>query len=219
MKFSCPVCHRPLLPEAINVQTDLALCKACGQVAKLSELPDADFDSAAVSQPPPGVSYQETTGGHVVRATTRHPMAFFMVPFTLVWAGGSMTGLYGTQIATGKFNPLISLFGLPFLAGSVFLTGACLMVVCGQVEVRVSGVEGSVFAGVGPLGWRRRFNLDEVDSIEDSGTRVNYPGSQGASIVMRGRTVLRFGTNLSEPRRYFILNVLRRIKAQRGGKA
>lgn len=219
MKFSCPVCHRPLLPEDINVQTDLALCKACGQVAKLSALANPDFDAAAVSLPPPGVTYSETTGGHVIRATTRHPIAFLLVPFMMVWSGFSLGGIYGSQIWNGRFDFITSLFGLPFLGGTVLFGSIALMAVCGQVEVRVSGVEGSVFAGVGPFGWRRPFNLDEVDAIEDSATKMNYPGSQGASIVLRGSTVLRFGTNLSEPRRYFILNVLRRIKAQRGGKA
>ncbi len=215
MKFTCPNCRQPLLPENINVQTDLALCKACGQVSQLSKLVDADFDPAVLDHPPPGAWYQESMSECIFGATTRSPMAFFLVPFMCVWSGGSLGGIYGTQLVHGKFNLMISLFGIPFLIGTLMFGSIALMSVCGKLEVRIREGLGTVFIGVGRLGWTRRFNLAEVDFIEDSYT----PGSRGSgstSILLRGQSVLRFGSQLTEPRRYFILNVLKRLKAGSG---
>ena len=42
--------------------------------------------------------------GFRLTLSTRSCIAFFLVPFTLFWAGGSLGGIYGTQIAKGEFN-------------------------------------------------------------------------------------------------------------------
>lgn len=55
--------------------------------------------------------------GFEISATTESPIAFFLVPFMLVWSGGSLGGIYGTQIANGHFNLFLSLFGIPFCNG------------------------------------------------------------------------------------------------------
>jgi len=215
VKFYCPTCRQQFLPENINVQTDLALCKACGNVARLSGLVDADVASEILQNVPKGAWYSDTMSGCVVGATTRHPMAFFLVPFMCVWSGFSLGGIYGKQISKGQFNLTNSLFGIPFVLGTLFFGGTALMAVCGKVEVRVDDGEGVVFVGIGRLGWNRRFRLDEINSIEDKVTSFRYPGGQGEAIVLRGKSSLSFGTNLTEPRRYFIRNVLKLLKAQR----
>lgn len=220
MKFNCPVCHQLFSPENINVQTDLALCKACGNVTPLSTLADGEFDADVLQNPPKGTWFHETMSESVVGATTRHPIAFFLVPFMCVWAGGSLGGIYGTQIAKGEFNLMMSLFGLPFLIGSIVFGSIALMAVCGKVEIRIREGAGQIFVGVGPVGWNRSFQLDEVDAIESRPTEyIRHRPSHPASLLLRGGTPLRFGTTLTEPRRHFILSVLRQEKARRGGKA
>lgn len=62
-------------------------------------------------------------------------MALFVVPFTCVWSGISLGGIYGRQVSSGQFDPTSSLFGLPFLIGSVFLIGYCAMTTMGNVEL------------------------------------------------------------------------------------
>jgi len=215
MKFHCPTCALPFYPENLNVQTDLALCKGCGHLARLSELVDADFVADAHRQPPPGAWYRQTMSETVVGATTRHPMAFILVPFMCVWSGGSLGGIYGTQIARGQFSLLQSLFGLPFLAGTILFGSLAVMSVCGKVEVRLRERRGVIFVGVGRLGWKRSVDLDEVDGIREEGTNMNYPGNQGAGIVLQGRKHVRFATNLTETRRNYLLNVLKAIKARK----
>ncbi len=216
MKFTCPNCRAVIPPEGINVQTDLAQCKACGHVEHLSELVDADFDAQVLQSPPPGAWYQQTMAEHVLGATTRSPVAFFLVPFMCVWSGFSLGGIYGTQLMKGQFNLTTSLFGIPFILGSVLFWTVALMAIWGKVEIRLRDQLGTIFVGIGRLGWRRTFNWDDVETITEEGTKMNYPGGQGAGIALSGRTKLVFGSNLNEARRYFILNALKQLKARHG---
>lgn len=216
MKFQCPTCGQPFIAENINIQTDVALCAGCNQISRPSDLVDTDYVPASFNRPPKGAWYRTSMNEIVIGATTRHPMAFFLVPFACVWSGGSMAGIYGTQIKNGSFNWMMSLFGLPFLVGSIFLISATLMAIFGKVEVRLRGRRGTIFVGIGSLGWKRAVNLDEVETITEEGLAGRHSGYQGMGIVLQGRTRLRFATNLNETRRYFVLNALRAIKA---GKA
>jgi hypothetical protein len=213
MKFTCPACRQPFAAENINLHTDLALCTGCGQIARPSELADADFERAELRNPPKGAWYRPSLHEVVIGATTRHPSAFLLVPFMCVWSGFSLGGIYGTQIKNGDFSLLMSLFGLPFLVGSIALGSIALMAVCGKVEVRLRGRAGVIFVGVGPLGWKRAIDLNEIDHITEQAGAMNYPGSQGTGILLQGRTRLRFATNLTEARRYFIFQALKTIKA------
>jgi len=103
-----------------------------------------------VMTPPKGVDLVETMDGFRLTMSTRSCIAIFLVPFTLVWAGGSLGGIYGTQIAKGEFNWMTSLFGLPFLVGSVFLIGLTMMSVAGRTVVELAG--GRFMLRVGALG-------------------------------------------------------------------
>lgn len=215
MKLICPTCAQPFAPENINLHTDLALCTGCDHIARPSELADAGFDRAELGSPPKGAWFRPNVHEIVIGATTRHLSAFLLVPFTCVWAGGALGGIYGMQIRNGQFSLMLSLFGLPFLAGSIALITMTLMAIAGKVEVRLRGRAGVIFVGVGPVGWKRAFNLTEVESIAEEGAAVNYPGGTDGSIVLRGRTRLRFATHLTEARRHFIAQALKAAKAGR----
>lgn len=213
MKFKCPKCGQAILTEDINIQTDLALCRSCQQVSRPSELADDDFNTAALTDPPKGAWFRQTMNETVIGATTRSPVAFFLVPFMCIWSGASIGGIYGTQIMKGQFNPLLSLLGIPFLMGSLLFWSVALMAICGKVEVRLRGRQGVIFTGVGALGWKRPIDLNDVNSITESPWAVNYPGNHRGGILLDGRKRLRFASNVSEARRIFILNALKSIKA------
>lgn len=212
MKFNCPKCGQAILAADINIQTDLALCRSCQHVSRPSELADETFQTDVLNHPPKGAWFRDTMNETVIGATTRSPIAFFLVPFMCVWSGGSIGGIYGTQIAKGQFNPLLSLFGIPFLLGSLLFWSIALMAIWGKVEVRLRGRQGVIFAGVGPIGWKRPIDLNTVTSITESPWAVNYPSSQNGGILLDGAKRLRFASNVSEARRYFILNALKAIK-------
>jgi hypothetical protein len=110
-------------------------------------VPFADRNIVPVMTPPKGVDLVETMDGFRLTLSTRSCIAIFLVPFTLVWAGGSLGGIYGTQIAKGEFNWMMSLFGLPFLVGSCFLIALTVMSVCGRTIVELAGGKFSIRTG------------------------------------------------------------------------
>jgi hypothetical protein len=102
---------------------------------------------------PKGVRLEETMDGFRLTLSTRSCIAIFLVPFTLFWVGGSLGGIYGMQIAKGEFSLMMSLFGLPFLAGSVLLIALTVMAVWGRCVVELAG--GMFTIRTGALGFYR----------------------------------------------------------------
>ncbi len=86
------------------------------------------------------------------------------------------------------------------------------MTVCGRIELIVAGSTGKLFAGVGPLGWTRRFNWSEVTKIDEDVLGYEYSGSNGQVISLVGKTRLKFGSMMSEARRYYLLQGLRVLR-------
>jgi hypothetical protein len=147
--------------------------------------------------PPKGVDVVETMDGFRLTLSSRSCIAFFLVPFTLFWAGGSLGGIYGTQIAKGKFELLQSLFGLPFLVGSVFLIAVTAMAVAGRSVVELAG--GRLNLRTGALGIYRTKSADWRDvrgcrltEVTRRG-RSSYSTSYQVEVAVEGAEPLRFG--------------------------
>jgi hypothetical protein len=212
MRVECPACKQVIPADSINVAKDVAMCPACHEAFALSELVaqghEVDDDLA---EPPSGTWFRTEASGWELGGTTRHPIAFFLVPFMCVWSGLSLGGIYGSQIIQGKFSLVMSLFGLPFVAGTVLFGSVMLMTIAGKVTVRVEDVDGVIFTGVGFLGWSRRFRWDGVNRVEEITTSYQSPGNSGRMLALEGKTRLTFGSMLSQGRRYFFLQVLRRM--------
>jgi len=166
LQVVCPKCHGDVPLADINVANDLALCRQCGNSFSFADaLEEQRADAVDLENPPKGVWFTRTLTGFELGASTRSPAAFFLVPFMLVWSGFSLGGIYGSQIAKGHFNLPMSLFGLPFLFATIVFGTFALMTVCGKFCVRAIGNQGEVFIGVGSLGYRKRFQWDQVKSI------------------------------------------------------
>ncbi len=217
--MKCPNCGSELLAANINVQTDVASCSSCGNVFKLSESVHGgiagpfDFNS-----PPSGAWFTKDFDNVVIGASVRSPIAFFLVPFLVVWSGGSLGGLFGMQIFKGEFNLFMTLVSIPFIIGSVFFWSLALMFVFGKVEVRFNKTEGEIFTGVGKIGIRKKFKWDEISVITES---QSYSYNRRAeSIQMDGQSRIRFGAMLSTDRKYFMKRAMQemwiRIKTKRG---
>ena len=191
--------------------TDVALCRHCGKTFSFSELVHgAEIGVVDLNNPPAGAWFEQLADGFRVGASTRSWTALFLVPFTCVWAGGSLGGIYGGQLVSGKFQLSISLFGIPFLIGSIFLISACAMMVAGKVEVIRRGDRLSVFSGVGFLGWTRNYSWSDFSAVrEDNGRGGLNRNRQSVSIVLEGKQRAAFGSGLNEQRRFFVMNALR----------
>ena len=213
MKPICPKCQNAFPPEQVNAGTDAAYCPLCAEAYRLSELIEAGQSAEGdLGEPPRGAWFQAGINEWEVGATTRSPAAFFLVPFMGVWSGCSLGGIYGGQIMRGRFDPFMSVFGLPFVAGTLLFGSIAVMTVCGHIRLRVRGDDAEAFAGVGAIGWRRRFAWPDITKITDGASRVNHSGQRSGGISLQGNgRVINFATGVTEERRQFLMAVLRRM--------
>jgi hypothetical protein len=211
VKLACPKCRAEIPLEDVNVAKDIALCRQCEKTYSFAELSQdqvtADVDT---SNPPKGAWYRSQGNELEVGATTRSGIAFFLLPFTLFWSGLSLGGIYGSQIAKGKFELTQSLFGIPFLFGSCLLIPITLMAIFGKVKVRSSGDQGAVFIGIGPIGWNRKFRWSEIKMVRAALAKWKQNNNNVPIIELDAEKPIRFGSQLSEKRRDFMLAVLKR---------
>lgn len=213
MSLLCPLCHCTIAKDDINVSTDLAMCRACGETLSFSELVGVSVRAAPdLAAPPAGAWFEHISGGFRLGASTRSWMGAFYIPFTCVWSGGSLSGIYGKQFASGHFDPSTSLFGLPFLIGTFFLIGMCAMTVAGKVELSQTEDRLSVFTGIGMVGWSRTYAWSDFSTVREDASRGFNRNRMGqTAIVLEGKRRLAFGSLLSENRRYFVLSALRKM--------
>jgi hypothetical protein len=215
MKVTCPSCHALLPASQLNVVTDVAVCHHCNDAFSISSVLAQGYgvEGFDLGAPPRGAWFDDTGNGWRIGATTRSPIAFFLVPFMCVWSGFSLGGIYGSQILQGRFDLVASLLGIPFLLGTLLFGSIAVMSVCGKVVVSTDSNEGRVFIGVGPLGWRRRFDWASISAVDEALLGYHYPGSHALTISLVGQSRIKFGGMLSEARRYYLLQGLRKLRA------
>ncbi|WP_425404293.1 hypothetical protein [Hwanghaeella sp.] len=210
MGLDCISCGEEIDAQDINIEKDIAKCAACGEVfaASVGVHGGGAADPFDPHDCPEGVSFDKNSQGFVLTATTRSGSALFLIPFTLVWSGFSIGNLYIVPLLSGKGLGVTGLFGIPFVIGTVILVSACLMRVMGRVEIRADGYDGTVFTGVGPFGWTKRFSWRDVWRINegDSSFRVNRQARRQLSLD--GKRRIAFGTMLSEERMYHVRKTL-----------
>lgn len=213
--MKCPKCGTSIVAENLNVQTDVGLCQKCKHVFKISEQIDAHIDEDFnIYNTPDGTWIKNDFSGTILGASTRSPIAIFMVPFMLVWSGGSLGGIYGTQILKGEFDALLSLFGIPFLIGSIVLGSFTLMFLTGKVELTLDNQGGKVFTGIGKLGWTRSFLWTDIDSIKESSSSLKENGKKKTQILMEGKKRISLGAILKPYRLHYLLKALRNLALQ-----
>ena len=212
--MKCPKCNQALLMENINIQTDMAKCQSCSSIFKISENIDAIDTKFNIDEPPNGTWCIKNYDNTIIGATTRSVIAFFLVPFMLVWSGGSLGGIYGTQILSGEFNLFTSLFGIPFVLGSILFWGIALMAIFGKVELNLDKSGGKIFTGIGVVGFTKNFIWKDITSITEKNTSNEYRKGVTMEIILEGKSRLSFGGGLNDERRYYLLKALQNLKAQ-----
>lgn len=162
----------------------------------------------AIIVAPKGVDYVETLDGFYIECFTRSPEAFFLVPFALGWSGFALNGIYGSQIAQGEFNPGLSLFGLPFVFGSIVLIAKAVMSVCGEVTFELKRDMLHCFVGIHPIGRRKAFVWREIASAREEVVSTGRRGNANHAIFVEGSERHVVGESLSAPQRYFVVRLL-----------
>lgn len=205
--MNCPKCDSLIANENINIQKDIAKCTVCNNVFIISDIvsPKIKFDP---NFPPDGTWYTNDFETTVVGATTKSKAAFFLIPFMIVWSGFSLGGIYGSQIISGNFNPILALFGIPFIIGTLVLGAYVLMTIVGKIEVTFNNDGGKIFTGIGKIGITKTFAWKDINVIEESLSNIRQGSRTYRQISLIGQKRTSFGSGLSDERRYYIMSVL-----------
>ncbi len=220
MELHCPDCGLTIPTSEVAPSAGLAVCRLCDRTYPLEACRHAKPLDARADQPlgppPKGVTVAEGIDGFRLEISTRSCMALFLVPFTLFWAGGSLGGIYGTQIHKGEFSLWLSLFGLPFLLGSVFLIGFTAMTVAGRHVVELRAGRLHVHAGALGLRWGRSVDWRDVEDarLGEKSTR-NYRPVHEVVVAVRGDKPLSFGSGVEAERLRWAVRFLA-VRIQRG---
>jgi len=227
LKLKCPNCDITLSTRQMNVDNDLAICHDCNEAFKISTLltprPEPEvYENAGwigddshtfnINDPPGGVSYENYGMGWRIAATTRSAAAFFLVPFMGVWSGFSLWGIYGTQIQEGEFDLLRSLFGIPFVLGTLLFGSIALLSVIGRTVIKSDEMDhdaGSIFTGIGPLGTTKRFRWSEVRLVDE--TLSSGKNRSKRITLYRDNGDIHFGGMFSDKRRKYVIRALRQL--------
>ncbi len=217
---TCPRCQAEIAAADVNVSQNIAFCRRCGEIHKLSGLTPGMGGAAGrrpvdFSRLPSGTWYRDEGDELVFGASTRSFIAIFLVPFATVWIG--MVAVFTAIIVGGAFAGKVGpvallplLFMVPFWIGACFLFAQVAMSIAGRVEVRLRGTGGEVFTGVASIGRRRRFELTEFDRVAEGPAWTSGRAWSGR-ISLEGSRRLSFGALLNEERRYFLVSALRSV--------
>ncbi len=246
----CPKCQRTIPAADVNVANDVAFCRVCNAAHPLSELvhePEID-PNVDLTRPPAGAWYRSTGLGSNIGATHRSfGAAIGLLAVTLFWNGivsvfvvlaiGSTLHLLqwpipswfpSSQMKGGEFagwgmTIFLWLFLTPFIVIGTVMFVAFLSALGGRTEVRIHHTQGEVFTGIGPLGWRRRFNAEGVKAvrIENQTWRDKHGRDQNKTHLviepLTGKRI-KFGSMLRDDRRDFVVAAVRKALAQGGSE-
>ena len=238
---TCTACKKAIPTGDVNVGADVAYCRSCNISHSLSSLtndlqPDPGID---LTNPPPGAwntgDGSTTTMGATHRSLTGVITTLFVALF---WNGiVSVFVLFAVSATLSQFKislptwfpaPVMNnqdmsvgmtiflwIFLLPFILIGLAMVGAFVSFISGKTEIRLTYEKGSIFTGIGKIGWTKSFTPSDVKRVHIVEQRPSSDStSKGRSyqIVIdttQGKQV-RFGGSLTNERRMFLAAALQR---------
>ncbi|MEM1027478.1 MAG: hypothetical protein AAGJ38_05290 [Planctomycetota bacterium] len=206
--------------------------------------PDQELESIDTSDPPYGCSSRDDGYRQVVQVNRGAGLGTIVgsLAACLFWNGIvsvfvaialASTLIHAGVVAPGWFPEFeedgdamsvgmtifLWLFLTPFIAIGTGLAGAFLMSLIGKIVIIIEDDAGTVYQGIGPLGWRRRFTLSDVTGVSIGQTTWQENGEHKPVVTIgtRGGGMLRFGSLLTARRRAWLAAELRRVISQSRG--
>jgi hypothetical protein len=203
----CPNCQRLIPLEDINVSTDIALCRGCGRTFSFSMIRESGaLLEQPLNLPPRHVRIEEHYPGQkTIRYKKISPVVLFLIPFTAVWSGFSMWGLYIQPLMQDPIDWGRMLFGIPFLLGTIVLVSVILFCLFGKWVITLDNGTGTVFVGLGSIGYTRSFHYgrDTLVSLKNSGISQNEVPLKGICIRNELDEFV-FGSSIQEKSKLYI---------------
>jgi hypothetical protein len=210
-QYICPLCGTNIGMDDVNVATDIALCRSCGKTSAFSMVSGAaELSLDTLQNIPRGIRMEnDLRDGISIIYHRMSPILLFLVPFAAIWSGGSIGGIYVSQIIKGQFDLEQSLFGIPFFIGTIVLVSAIIYLFFGKWRISLGDGAGSVFVGVGTLGWTRCFsyNRESLVTLRMTNVEVNHVPQKGILIRTDEKEFI-FGAMLKEDVKQFIAAII-----------
>ncbi|MBO7299378.1 MAG: hypothetical protein J6V41_06185 [Kiritimatiellae bacterium] len=174
--YSCPSCGGTISQSNMNIKEGIALCPKCGEIIGMSDLisvpSSTEIACVLNSTPPKGITLVKDnqyslTSDLTLKYWRFNPTVLFLIPFTAIWGGFSIWGLYVEPfIKTGTLDAKNALFGLPFLFGTIFLICLILSLLFGKRVLKLSSGKGSYAFKVFGIGRTKHFELNRSTQIQ-----------------------------------------------------
>lgn len=166
----CADCGSTIGASSVTLATELALCAACARAqvcsarTKATELPaESGIDPA---NPPNGAWFRSHGATQRLGLTLRSSSAIALGVFAVAWNGTFAVFWANAGGPAYEGPPVTLLFVLPFLMAGAALISVTVLFIWGRSEVVIDGELARWTYGVGRLGIRRSFNVNEVVAIE-----------------------------------------------------
>jgi len=213
----CPNCDCMIPMDDVNVSTDIALCRNCGRTHSFSMIRQSGvLLKQALDRPPRHVRVEELFPGRRTIVYKKIPgVVLFLIPFTAFWSGLSMWGIYIQPLLQGRLEWGKMLFGVPFLLGTIVLTFSILMCLFGKWVITLENGMGTVFVGVGRIGWTRAFSYgrNTLVTLKSSGIYQNDVPMKGICLKDE-QGEIGFGSSIQENCKLYIAALLAEEAAQ-----
>lgn len=216
VELKCPRCGAVLAMEDVNMATDMALCRACNQISRFSDLVQEEGDEDILDSVPRRMEVVKTARGLEVTYRKLKGPGFFFLFFSLVWNAityGALSMMLGKMTHE---NLVGQLFLIPFvLVGLGTFLGAVYFLF-GRMTLTLAPGRGELFRGVGNMGRRQQFFLakDSRISIEPSNIQQNHRVLEKIVVEQPGRKPFEFGTGIAETEaQRYVAAILRQMRA------
>ena len=98
---------------------------------------------------------------------------------------------------------------MPFLIGTVVLVSVCLFMLFGHWSVNLNMGKGTVFAGVGCIGWKRRFVYNRQSAVSVRDECLPNRGCQGmVKVVTPNEKSISFGGGINDEALRYIAGII-----------
>jgi hypothetical protein len=212
MNLICPVCKFEIPEKLIDLSEESAFCPHCQKDFDCSQWMEKKLVSPENLQPPPnGAWFEKSASGFKVHASTRSYKWLLFTPVASVWS--VLLFIFSWAILSHvnqQMRLILFLFLAPFYLLGLFFWSCALMSICGKVEIEVDGDSGTIFKGIGAMGWKRRFDWNQIKKIRIS--KYYYPSGNRKSeqqITFEGEKVVSFAKGIKAERVRFMLIALR----------
>ncbi len=214
MKLACPVCGGDVPEQLIDLVTESAICVRCQKEFDCKEWIEADLITPdALQQSPPGTWFERFADGFKVGVSMRSGRCLLFLPAACFFSAQLLFFAWGTRHFDSQMKWILFLLFVPFGLFAAFLWLVGLMSVCGRIEVDVRGDDGTVFTGVGRIGWKHPFGWHQVKSIRMSNSYSrNRPTRQ--QIWIETDKTITFGRGLRADRLRFMFVALRLMQRE-----